>query len=108
MQTDPNGRFEIESRRAYVVFDERTGEIVHVHRVTTFRGAESLTRDEEEGRAVAMARQFGHAVAGKRVLAVDPDELERGKCRCVDLQTGRLIPERGCEGRDAPDLPAAD
>ena len=41
--TDP---FEIESRRAYVVYDARSGAVVHVHRVTNFRGAESRHPEE--------------------------------------------------------------
>jgi predicted RNase H-related nuclease YkuK (DUF458 family) len=91
--TDP---FEIESRRAYVVYDARSGAVVHVHRVTNFRGAERRHPEEEEARAIAMARQLGHTVEGRRVLAVDPAELDRALSCHVDVGSQRLIVEQRC------------
>lgn len=97
--TDP---FEIESRRAYVVYDARSGAVVHVHRVTNFRGAESRHPEEEEARAIAMARQLGHTVEGRRVLAVDPAELDRAVSCRVDIHSQRLIVDQPCgESRDS-------
>ena len=83
--------WEIKSRRAYVVYDGQTGEIVHVHQVTTFRGAKELTRQEDKARALKLAKQFGHSVKGLRVLTVEPDDLNLTVTQRVNLKTRRLI-----------------
>ena len=99
--TDP---FEIESRRAYVVYDARSGAVIHVHRVTNFRGGESRHPEEEEARAIAMARQLGHTVEGRRVLAVDPADLDRAVSCHVDIRGPRLVVDEPCgESRDSGD-----
>ena len=82
---------EIESERAYVVYDTQTGVIVHVHQVTTFRGASSGSRDEEEARALELAKQFGHRPDGLRALAVAPSELDLRVPHRVDLKSLQLI-----------------
>lgn len=102
MSIEGTDRFEIESRRAYVVYDARSGAVVHVHRVTNFRGAESRHPEEDEARAIAMARQLGHTVEGRRVLAVDPAELDRAVSCHVDIRTQRLIVDQPCgESRES-------
>jgi hypothetical protein len=87
---------EIESQRAYVVYDTQTGRIVHIHRVTNFRGASSGCRDEEETRAMVLAERFGHRSAGLRALAVSPTELDPRVPQRVDLKTLRLISTELC------------
>ena len=82
---------EIESERAYVVYDTQTGLIVHAHQVMTFRGASSGSQDEEEARALELARQFGHRLDGLRALAVAPGELDLRVQQRVDLTTLQLV-----------------
>ena len=90
------GVMEIESERAYVVYDTQTGHIVHVHQVMTFRGASSGSRDEEAARAMELAGQFGHRPDGLRAFAVAPGELDLRVPQRVDLKTVRLIRTEVC------------
>ena len=84
--------FEVESERAYAIYDSESGAIVHAHVITTFRGGEELPRDQHETRALSMARLMGHETEKLRVLEVDPAELETGNKR-VDLATRTLVPD---------------
>jgi hypothetical protein len=84
---------EIKSRRAYVVYDGQSGAIVHVHQVTTYRGAKGLTRQEDKARALKVAKQFGHRAKGLRVLTVDPGKLDLSVAQRVSLKIRRLIPD---------------
>ena len=43
-----------------------------------------------------MARQLGHTVEGRRVLAVDPAELDRALSCRVDVGSQRLIVDQAC------------
>jgi len=88
--THPN-IFEVESKRAYVVYHPQSGAIVHVHKVTTFRGANQLSQVDEEKRAIALAKQVGHAVEGLQVMRVEPDDLDHNMAQYVDLKNQRLI-----------------
>jgi hypothetical protein len=83
---------EIESERAYVVYDMRTGRIVHVHRATTYCGAEARSVSADEARARELAVRFGHCPDGLRVLAVAPRDLDLSVPKRIDLKTLRLIP----------------
>jgi hypothetical protein len=83
---------EIESERAYVVYDTQTGRIMHVHQTTTYRrAAETRSRPEDEARALELAVRFGHRPDGLRVLAVAPGDLEHSVPQRIDLKTLRLI-----------------
>jgi hypothetical protein len=83
---------EIESERAYVVYDTQTGRIRHVHRVTTYRGAaEARSAPEDESRARELAVRFGHRPDGLRVLAVTPGDLDFSVPQRIDLKTLRPI-----------------
>jgi hypothetical protein len=92
-------RLEIESECAYVVYDLHNGAIVHVHRKTTFRGAKSLSQQQDEARAIQLAKQFGHRTEGLRVLRVDPRELEPRTPQRVDLASLKLAPGHHAERR---------
>lgn len=97
MITEGINPLEIESERAYVVYDPHSGAIVHVHRITTFRGGQGLSQQHEEARALAMARQFGHAVERLRVLPVESHDLDQHLRQRVDLGTLRLVSDQGVE-----------
>jgi hypothetical protein len=83
---------EIKSERAYVVYDPKTGYIVHVHQATTFRGVKGPSQTEEKQQALATAKQFGHRVEGAAVLAVAPDKLDFSVPLRIDLKTRKLTP----------------
>src|SRR5262245_59051304 len=77
-----------ESERVYVVYDRRTGDIVHVHRVWTFSGGTSMAVEDEEARALELARQFGQR-SDLRVLQTA--KFDRQLQQRVDTKTGKLI-----------------
>lgn len=91
ISTENNNPFEIESRRAYAVFDAESGAIVHVHRITTFRGGKALPLDQHEARALEMAKRMGHETERLRVVRVDPEERMDGQR--VDLESLKLVPD---------------
>jgi hypothetical protein len=101
----------VASRRTCVVYDPRTGAIVHVHQAFVHRGAAGLSEAEDEARALELARQFGHRAAGLRVLRA-ADELDLRVPHRVDVKAGRLVaarpaaaargPARGARAKGAP------
>jgi len=78
-----------EAERVYVVYDRRTGDIVHVHRVWTFSGGTSMALEDEEARALELARQFGQRSDHLRVLRAA--KFDRRLQQRVDTKTGKLI-----------------
>lgn len=66
----------IEGERAYAVYDGETGRVVHLHKVMIFSGAAGRSPQEEEERALTMARRCGHISQSLRVRAAAPGELE--------------------------------
>ena len=80
---------KIAEERTYVVYDGRDGRIRHVHRTTTFEGAEAPSQKEQEERAMALAERHGHQLEHLQVIAVgDLQDLKAGVR--VDLQTNQL------------------
>jgi hypothetical protein len=78
-----------ESERVYVVHDGKTGAIVHIHRVWTFRGGTALTPAQEEARALELAGRFGHRVDKLRVLQADT--FDQQLPQRVDVKARKLI-----------------
>lgn len=92
MTTEGINSMEIAKERAFVVYDGKTGAIVHVHQVTTFVGAKDSSAKADRARALAMAQQFGHRGEGLKVLAAELDDLRTAQR--VDIKRGHLICER--------------
>ncbi len=67
MQPDARS-LEVQSERVYIVYDGKSGNIAHVHRVFIHRGAADVGDEHGEKRALEMAQRFGHQVAKMRVL----------------------------------------
>ena len=86
---------------AYVVYDERSGAIRHVHGITIFEGAKSPSQKEGEMRALAAARGLGHPGDHLKVLAVEQTDIIQRAPQRVDLQTLRLIHGENASGRKA-------
>ena len=78
----------IESERAYVVYDDQTGRIVHMHKVTIFSGAAGPSPQDEEARALMLAKRFGHSSHALKVRAVTLEELDR-------LMRSKAVPAKG-------------
>jgi hypothetical protein len=91
---DPGALLEVVSERAYVVYDGKSGAIVHVHGSTTFHGADARSEQEDEARALELARRMGAEAEDLRVLAVNPSELEVMTPLRVDLDGPRLTPDQ--------------
>jgi hypothetical protein len=88
---------ELESERAYVVYDGQTGVIVHVHRTMTLAGGERRPEQQDAEQAIELARRFGHRHEDLRTLAVTPEEAELPTPHRVDPDGLRLIPDRPAE-----------
>jgi hypothetical protein len=91
------GNLEVESDRAYVVYDGRTGAIAHVHRVVTHRGATQTSDAHDAAEALDMATRFGHRRERLRVLRVDTFDL--AVPQRVDPKTLTLSPARAKPAR---------
>jgi hypothetical protein len=92
MKSETQNPLEIESVEAYVVYHPEQGDIVHVHRAFSYRGAQRLpTGEAGRERALEMAARFGHRTEGLRVLTVPPDALETEAPLRVDVTAGELI-----------------
>jgi hypothetical protein len=76
---------------AYVVYDPRNGDIVHIHHVLTLGADPGPSGGEAEAEAIALARQLGHQVDDLRALAVPPDGPDPGIARRVDVRRLRLV-----------------
>ena len=83
---------KIVSERAYVVYEGESGQIVHVHEISVFEGAEEPHKGADQERALTMARAHGHQQAGLKVLAVRTEDVRAGIAHRVDPKTSRLIP----------------
>lgn len=84
------GDLEIESERVYLVFDRKTGVIVHIHRVVTHRGANESSDEESEARALEMASRFGERPEKLRVLRTD--KYDSTVPQRVNVKTLQLSP----------------
>ena len=87
---EENNPFIVESESAYAVYDSESGEIVHVHAVTQFRGGTPWPDGHGEERALTLAQRMGHNTERLRVMRVDPAEIEYGTQR-VDLASMKLV-----------------
>jgi hypothetical protein len=84
---------KLESERVYVVYDGRTGDIVHIHRVWTFSGGTSQAVEREEARALELAGQFGQRVDRLRVLRV-PQRVDTKTGKLIAVEAPTLAPKR--------------
>jgi len=78
----------VVSTSTYVVYEKRSGAIVHVHESYTFEGA-AEPRDDGPARAILMAGQLGHRV--ERLEAVNVESFDERVWQRVDPKTRRLV-----------------
>jgi hypothetical protein len=80
-----------ESNQTCVLYDQKSGRIVHLHQEITYPGGRKLTKSEAESRALeAVAKVRGNA-AGLKVLHVSPEQLQPPKIYKVDVKARRLV-----------------
>jgi hypothetical protein len=84
---------EIEAERTYVVYNTRTGLIVHIHKIITHCGAEAVPDTKAETRALELASHFGHRGESLRVLRAD--NFDPGIEQRLHVGTLQFAPTKG-------------
>ena len=92
-----------ETTDAVVVYDAKSGEIMHVHRVVSFSGAAVPSRDAVEEEARTLATNIGRPTVKLEVLHCDPGTLQSGKQYKVDLKSRTLVEKRTKRNREPAD-----
>jgi hypothetical protein len=72
--------------RAFVIYERRTGRVLHIHHTETF-GQERQINETPEQQAIRLAGERG---AKAQVLEVDPNELSIPGEFTVNVRAGRL------------------
>ncbi len=97
----------VEYVDAVVLYDRSSGEIVHIHRVVTFKGATHPGRDAVAKEARTLAERVGKSTQNADVLPCeDLDFLQSDKEYKVDVATRKLVQsgvKRAPEARGARD-----
>jgi hypothetical protein len=83
----------IISDQLCVVFDSDTGNILHMHRVATLEGADTVSEESISATALDYAKtNLSTRYSGSMdTTIVDPDQLEPNMHYKVDLDSRRLI-----------------
>jgi len=76
-----------------VVYDPKSGAIVHRHYVVTFAGAKSASGKDIEARAVEMARAQSGFKGAVAVLRADEDTFAQPALYRVDVKHGKVVSE---------------
>lgn len=88
MKTDATNQMKLDDEQVFVIYNNETGEIVHVHHVLTYQGAARLSGDQQIARALAMACEFGHR--SDRVSVLRTDKYKGDVPQRVDVKTRQL------------------
>jgi hypothetical protein len=91
MNTMVTGNFEVQSDRACVVYDAKTGRILHVHRVITLRGGEDPSGPQIEARALELMRTDKKKTPRVKTLLVDSKNFRSGTVPRVNVKTRSLV-----------------
>lgn len=95
MGIQATGDLQVKSIRGCVLFDPKTGEIRHLHRVVTLVGADETPEKEMADRALRLAKEAGIDCAALEVLHVDAGRFAPGQAYKVDTAKRRLVKVRG-------------
>jgi hypothetical protein len=93
MPLQATDNIEIQSDKAWVVYDSKTGRIQHVHRVVTLKGGIEPNQSEIEDRAMDIAGKRGMTRSQLNILSVSPDQLHPSARHRVDPKKGSLVSE---------------
>lgn len=82
----------VESVDVFVIFDPKSGDIAHVHRVVTFKGGAAPSRERAEDEARTLAQKCGVSMQNLEILHSDRAEFfETGKQYRVDVSCRALV-----------------
>lgn len=82
----------IEPTSSCVVYDPRSGRIVHVHSVVAEPGARIPSREQVAEDALEIARESsGRQVKGLKALHVDPRDIVSGEPKRVEVKKLTLV-----------------
>ncbi len=87
-----------QSLHAVVVYDPRTGVIVHRHLAVRYPGGARMEPAALEARALELAAARGLVVRNLRVLQVDPETFSEPVEHRVDLKGLKLVVARPLPG----------
>lgn len=82
---------EPEEIHTMVVYDAKTGRIVHRHQVVTFPGAPKKTKEQLQARAIEMARSRAGTTKALAVLHANSEMFTEPIEYRVDLKKKRLV-----------------
>jgi hypothetical protein len=82
---------EVEQWSVVVIYDSKTGAIVHKHECVTLRGGLHPSKEVLEKDALGQASQAGRATKGVSVLHVDPHSLKADTHYKVDTKKRVLV-----------------
>lgn len=90
MQYSTAGSFIVESQDTHVVYDRKTGAIVHVHHTVNLKGAANpFSLHSAAERARETAKTLGHDLAKLETMRVE--EFDGRTPSRVDVKTKRLV-----------------
>lgn len=81
------------SEQVQVVYDGKTGRIIHVHKVSTLRGGETPSEKDVHTRALEHAAVL-HGTEKResmKVISVDPKDFRHGESFKIDTKKLRLV-----------------
>jgi hypothetical protein len=84
------GELKLETSRTHLLYDRKTGAIVHAHTTVTFAGGASRSTEEEAARAREAAADFGYDM--KRLEMLRVDDFDSSQLQRVDVKTRTLVP----------------
>ena len=100
------GNVEIEAESMVVVYDAKTGGIVHAHYSVTHKGGKHPDRQALERDALEeLSRAQPSFTAKTAVLHVDPTRVTSGILYSVDAKKGALVEQRPGKGGKAKAKP---
>jgi hypothetical protein len=85
------GRRRDRTVQRVVVYDPADGTIRHIHDVITVEGAEPVSDEEVERRALALAAEHGVRASDVKVLHTPDDDLQPGKRYRIDVASSSVV-----------------
>ena len=91
MKFETTGRPRVQSDKACLLYDQKTGEICYVHRVVTIEGADETSEEDIERRARKLAKEVDVDLRGLKAMQVDASQIAPGMRYSVNLKSRALV-----------------
>lgn len=85
------GDLKLESSRTHLLYDRKSGAIVHAHTTFTFAGGAARSIEDEAARAREMAQYLGYPMEKLEMLRAD--NFDSSKLQRVDVKSRQLVPD---------------